>query len=245
MGNNIIQARFEDHIRFLLLRYPKDLKRVAEEASKYIGAEVPMPIIEKILQRFKDKMGKDIKFWVSCNLAQEIIQGHLERQAKLEAMFMSWTGREEALESVCCSAPVTKHEPMQGAPYYRCVKCNETCGTRVVRALELENLKLRLIKDMRQESEHLMKFAKDMGFVANQPQEPLVKNQNYLIVNPPSEKARPIPIHSEIAQGAEQLSPMEREKLIHQLQGQLEEAVETEFVANEKECDESTEPQEN
>jgi phenylacetate-coenzyme A ligase PaaK-like adenylate-forming protein len=99
---------------------------------------------------------------------------------------------------------------------------------------------------MRQESEHLMKFAKDMGFVANQPQEPSIKNQNYLIVNAPSEKARSIPIQSEIAKGAEQLSPMEREKLIHQLQGQLEKAVETEFVStDEKECNESTESQEN
>jgi len=228
MSNSIVKFRLEEKIRFLLLRHPKDLDRVAKEASVYVGRDVPVSVVLKVLEKFRKSQGKDVRLWVACNLAQQIIQGSQERLAKLEAMYQQWDGKEEALESVCCSAPVTKHELMNGSPpYYRCVKCDITCGTKVVRALDLENLKLRVIKDMRQESAHMMKFAKDMGFVATIPEEPVTPptSQNYIFVNnsdKPKKISSDMIIDAEMAQEAQDMPPMEREKLLRELDGMLE-----------------------
>lgn len=233
MSNNIVKYRLEEKIRFLLLRHPKNLDRVCKEASEYAGRDVPVSVVTKVLEKFRKSQGKDVRLWVACNLAQQIIQGSQERLAKLEAMYQQWDGKEEALESVCCCAPVTKHEPADGSPpYYRCVKCNVVCGTAVVRALNLENLKLRLIKDMRQESAHMIKFAKEMGFVATTPEEPVnpPTSQNYIFVNnsdKPKKISSDMIIDAEMAQEAKDLPPMEREKLLRDLDSMLEEAENT------------------
>ena len=231
MSNSIVKFRLEEKIRFLLLRHPKNLDRVAKEASDYVGRDVPVSIVVKVLEKFRKSQGKDVRLWVACNLAQQIIQGSQERLAKLEAMYQYWDGKEEALESVCCRAPITKYEPMDGSPpYYRCVKCDITCGTRVIRALDLENLKLRLIKDMRQESTHMIKFAKDMGFVATTPEaSTLPTSQNYIFVNnsdKPKKISSDMIIDAEMAQEAQDMPPMEREKLLRDLDNLLIEASE-------------------
>jgi len=235
MGN-IVKLKLEEHIRFLLLRYPQNLDRVAEEASNYAGTDVPVSVVNKILVKFKTKQDRDVKYWVACNLAQEVLRQSMSRQAKLEAIYTHWDGKEEPLVSACCEFPVDKHETIEGNIYYRCLKCNNTCNVAKAKNLDLENLKLRLIKDMRLESEHLMKFAKEMGFIAESGEPTSKGDKNYIFVN--QQQNNPplsgIPVESSIAKKAEEMTPMEREKLIHQLTNLAQEATNAEFVEGNK-----------
>jgi len=211
----IQKASFVEHVRYLLLRYPKNFIRVAEEASKFVGREVPVEEVQKIYAKFKKSQDRDVSYWVACNLAKDILQGSMERQAKLEHMFETWDGRELAEVSLCCMAPV-EHIQMGGNEYFRCLKCNETCNVQTLSVLELENLKMKILKQMRDESVHLIKMAKEMGFTTNGPKV-VEKNQQFIYVDK-RENPKPQHIDAEMGEDLENMSPMEREAVLKRLE---------------------------
>lgn len=214
----ISKKSFEDQVRFLILRYPVNLIKVAEEASKFVGRPVPLNEIERIYQKFRKSQNKDVNLWVACNLSQEILYGSQQRLAKLEAMFQQWDGREVAKSSLCCGAPVSEHY-IGESHYYRCLKCDTTCNVQEIRRLELEKLKLAILKDIRTENLFLMKFAKDMGFTGKQP-ETVTKNSNYVFVqtNQAQQAGASVPIDASVGQKIDNMSPMERERFIKSLE---------------------------
>lgn len=226
MGS-IQRINYEDQVRFLILRYPHDLQKVVEAASKLMGVEIPLEEVVRIKQRFKRTLDKDVAARIAANLAQQVIQGSMERCAKLEAMFQMWDGKDVALESLCCLAPVEEHG-LGGNVYHICLKCNTNCGVKVIRDEALQKLKIKLLQEMRAESEHLILFAKQMGFTA--PQEPaqVVNNRNsFLIVGQQqnnTQVSEPVQIDVRMAQKVENMSPVEREHLIHDLQRMADQA---------------------
>ena len=228
MSHSIQKLNYEDHIRFLILQYPGDLQRVAEKASERVGTEVTIEEVTRIKQRMKRTMDRDVAARVAANLAQQVIQGSMERCAKLEAMFQMWDGKDISMKSLCCSAPAIEHPGAYGSTsYYTCAKCETTCGVTVVRDEALQKLKIKLIQEMRAESEHLIAFAKSMGFTA--PQEPAtVVNQrnNFLLVGRQQNNQvnGPVQIDAGVAKQVEDMSPVEREHLIHDLKKMAEQA---------------------
>ena len=219
MSNALQKQNYEDYIRFLILRYPKDLKRVSKEASDYFGQSIPVSEVERILQRFAKKQSRDVNLWVAVNLSREILLGSQQRQAKLEAMYSIWDGQENVARSLCCKAPVESLLEEQENHHFRCLKCNNPCNAEVISHLELERLKMQIIQEMREESLHLMQFAEKMGFVVKSPV-PVTKNQNFILVdNRASGKEAPIPIDTQTCHQIENMAPMEREGLIKRLEG--------------------------
>jgi len=219
MGS-IQKLNYEDQVRFLILRYPHDARKVAEEATKMLNCEITTEEVIRIQQKFKRTLDKDIAARVAANLAQQIVQGSMERCAKLEAMFQMWDGKDEALESVCCSAPVEEHG-LSGNIYHICLKCNTNCGVRVVRDEALQKLKIKLLQEMRAESEHLITFAKQMGFTVPQEPAPIINQKtNFLIVGQQqnTQVNGPVKIDAGVAKKVEDMTPVEREHLIHDLQ---------------------------
>jgi hypothetical protein len=201
----------------LLLRFPRDLKRVAKEASEYFGTEISYTEVSHMQRRFRESQDKDVSLWVACNLAREVLHTSFQRQAKLEAMYQAWDGKESAEVSLCCSAPVEKKEPMQGSAYYRCMKCDNTCKTKHIAKVELEKLKITIIREMRKESEFIMKFAKTMGFAAPSESKNVVKNTNFIYQS--SEKSSSNKgVDHEVAKKLEEMTPIERERVIKSLE---------------------------
>ncbi|MHA1289829.1 MAG: hypothetical protein ACTSPB_20815 [Candidatus Thorarchaeota archaeon] len=234
MGS-IVKREFEEHVRYLLLRFPRDLKRVAKEAGEYVGRLVPVEEVVRIRKRFKAHQDKDVSLWVACNLSREILQSSHQRKAKLDAMYEMWDGKEEVEVSLCCKAPVQKLEPMQGAPYFRCLKCDETCSIKVVKDLSLERLKMDILREMRTESELLLRFAKEMGFTASEgPPQQITKNTNFVLVGNSNKSSQSsVSVDAEVAQKIDDMSPVERERVIKQLEKMSEVAtppVDVEFV---------------
>lgn len=227
MSHNIQKLNYEDRVRFLLLRYPQDPIKVAEEASKLMNTEVTVEEVTRIKKRMQRTLDRDIAARVAANLAQQIIQGSMERCAKLEAMFQMWDGKDIAVESVCCAAPAIEHPGEFGtSSYYTCAKCSTNCGIRVVRDEALQKLKIKLLQEMRAESEHLIAFAKQMGFTAPQELPPVVNQKNFLIVGQQqnNQMTGPVQIDSHMAQKVEDMSPVEREHLIHDLRNMADQA---------------------
>lgn len=228
MSNDLVKLNYEDHIRFLILRYPQDSIKVAEEASKLVGTTITVEEVTRIKQKMKRTLDRDIAARVAFNLAQQIIQGSMERSAKLEAMFQLWDGKDVAFESVCCLAPAVEHPGYMGTTsYYTCAKCGTTCGVKVVRDEALQKLKIKIIQEMREEAEHMMRFAKQMGFTA--PQEPaqVINNRNqFLVVGQQQNNTvnGPVQIDARMAEKVENMSPVERERLIHELQKMADQA---------------------
>jgi hypothetical protein len=109
--------------------------------------------------------------------------------------------------------------------------------------MDVEKLKIRLIKEMRQESSHLIKFAKDMGFVATEKQEGQPKNNNFIFVGSQTQRnaagKSEVDISPEKAKQIENMDPMERERLRHKLEDMLVEAekseIEAEFIEDKDE----------
>ena len=227
----IQKANYEDQVRFLILRYPQDMKKVAEKASEIFNCDISVGEIVRIKQRFKRTMDKDVAARVAANLSQQIIQGSQERCAKLEAMFQLWDGKDEAMESVCCSAPVVEHG-LSGNIYYVCAKCSTNCGVRIVRNEALQKLKIKLIQEMRAESDHLITFAKQMGFTTPQEPVPVVNQRNFLIVGQQQNNqvtTGPVQIDARMAQKVDDMSPVEREHLIQDLKKLADQATDASF----------------
>jgi hypothetical protein len=236
MSHNIQKLNWEEQVRFLILRYPQDMKKVAEKASEIFNCDISVEEVVRIKQRFKRTMDKDVAVQVAANLSRQIVQGSQERCAKLEAMFQLWDGKDEAMESVCCEAPVVEHG-LGGNIYYVCAKCSINCGVRVVRNEALQKLKIKLIQEMRAESDHLINFAKQMGFTAPQESAPVVNQKNFLIVGQQQNNqvtTGPVQIDARIAQKVDDMSPVEREHLIHDLRKLAEGATEATFESSEK-----------
>lgn len=232
--NSIQKTTYEEHVRYLLLRFPKNLMRVAEEASKFVNREVSIEEVKRIYDKFKKSQSKDINYWVACNLAQEILQGSLERNAKLEAMYQTWDGREIAEASICCNAPV-EHIEMGGNSYYRCLACNETCNIKTLSFLDLEELKMKILKQMREESSFLIKMAKEMGFTTGAPKI-VEKNQQFIYVDQRKDKvAEPVNIDASVGKDLENMSPMEREAVLKRLEKMQANEIEAEFEGKGKE----------
>lgn len=226
MSHNLQRLNYEDNIRFLILRYPHNATKVAEEATKILNAEITVEEVLRIQARFKRTMDRDVGLRVAANLAQHVIQGSMERCAKLEAMFQLWDGKDVAMESLCCQAPVIEHPGLDGASdYYVCAKCGTTCGTRTTRDEALQKLKIKLLQEMRAESEHLITFAKQMGFTVPQEPAPIVNNKNNFLIVGQQQNTQvngPAQIDGRMAQKVESMSPVERERLIHDLQKMAE-----------------------
>lgn len=231
MSHNLAKINWEDQVRFLILRYPHDMLKVAESASALMNTTVTVEEVNRIKQRMKRTLDRDIAARVAANLAQHIIQGSMERCAKLEAMFQMWDGKDVAVESLCCSAPAIEHPGAFGTTgYYTCAKCETNCGTRIIRDETLQKLKIKLLQEMRAESEHLIAFAKQMGFTSTQdgPTQVVNNKNQFLIVGQQqnTQMSGPVQIDSRMAKKVDEMSPVEREHLIQDLQKMAETATE-------------------
>lgn len=228
MSNNLARLNYEDLVRFLILQYPGDLQKVAEKASERTGASVTIEEVTRIKQRMKRTLDKDIVARIATNLAQQIIQGSMERCAKLEAMYQLWDGKDAAPQSLCCGSPAIEHPGAFGSSgYFTCAKCGTNCGIKVVRDEALQKLKIKIIQELRAESEHIVQFAKQMGFTAPQELPPVVNQKNqFLIVGQQqnNQMTGPVQIDARMAQKVEDMSPVEREHLIHDLQNMADQA---------------------
>jgi hypothetical protein len=237
MGS-IIKSEWEEHIRFLLLQFPADIQKVAEEASTYFGTDVPVDQVVRIRRKIKSRQDRDVSLWVASSITQKLLQASRERQAKLEAMYTTWHGAEKGIVSVCCKGPVEKWEPTNQPWVHRCLVCNTDCHVKTAMYPEIEKLKMKIIQEMRKESELMVKFAKDLGFTAHEPQKREFHQTTNFVMVGDQKTSEAIPIDVEGAKKLEEMSPVERERVIKKLekmsQGQ-EPPVEAEFVSQPKE----------
>jgi hypothetical protein len=194
-----------------------------------MGSEVTLEMVIKIKRRFRQQQDRDSKLWVSCNMAQMLMEGSQERLVKLRAMYDHWDGLEEMKVSACCEYPIEKHDDTAGNVYYRCLKCDTTCKTRMHHREDVEKLKIKLLQEMRKESDHIVKYTKTLGFVPGNegPETPAIQQKNYIYVDSSqkenSDVSRQLPITEAEARKIDDMTPMEREKLRFKLEGLLEE----------------------
>jgi hypothetical protein len=185
-------------------------------------------MVMKIKRRFRQKQDKDVRFWVSCSMSQLMIQGTQERLAKLEAIYEHWDGLEDMRVSTCCGYPTEEHEDMAHNKYYRCLRCHQTCKITTTHQQDVEKLKIKLVQEMRKESEHIMKYAKTMGFTPNagESENPAVVHKNFVYVDAKQGDSKgpvQLPISAEEAKRVEEMEPMERTQLTRKLEALLEE----------------------
>lgn len=237
MGS-IVKRQFEDQVRCLLLQFPSSPARVAQEASLYFGREVTVEEVVRVRTKMKAQMDRDTALWVASNITQRLFRSVQQREAKLEAMYEAWAGAEQGMVSVCCCGPVEKKWDMSSNEYYFCLACCTNCHVRTARYPEIEKLKMQIVRELRKETELMLKFAKDLGFTAKG-QEPKEVHQhtNFVMVNQGGHEPREaVPIDAEAAKRLEDMSPSERERMIKELErmahGQ-DPVVDAEFVGTE------------
>lgn len=240
--SNIVKRQLEDQIRFLLLQFPSDVGRVASDASEYFGQEITVDQVVRIQRKMKSQQDRDTAMWVASNISQKLFQGIREREAKLEAMFATWAGAEKGCVSVCCGGPVEKKKDVSGNTYHFCLVCCQNAHIRTARYPEIEKLKMQIIREMRKETELMIKFAKDLGFTAkgNEPPKKVHQHTNFVVVGGGGGGGQQgaVPIDAEAAKRLEEMSPTERERIIKSLErmshGQ-DPVVDAEFVTEPKE----------
>jgi len=239
MANKIANLNLEEKIRFFLLRYGQDLVKVKAAAEEYAGKEITVAQIKRVLKQFRAAQTNEVAYWIACNVAQEVIQGSYERQSKLETMYKTWEGKENAEVSSCCKFPVRTVIEPGVCDVHICLKCNQETNRIVLQKLELEDLKMRIIKEMRKEGEHLLKFAKQMGFNAGgetpENPHPIQQANTYILAgsNKEESKSKIRIIDAEIAEDIDKLDPVERMSVLHKLQNHLEEIDSEENISQE------------
>lgn len=242
----IVKRQYEDQIRSLLLQFPSSLSRVAEEASKYFGREITVEDVVRVRTKMKSQMDRDTALWVASNITQRLFRDVQQRVEKLEAMFATWAGAEQGKVSVCCCGPVEKKTDMSGNTYFFCLVCSTNCHVRTARYPEIEKLKMQIVRELRKETELMLKFAKDLGLTAKGSETPKEVHQhtNFVMVNQ-QQGGSPgaVPIDAEAAQRLADMSPSERERLIKELERMAhsrEPVLDAEFVEKDGTVEEGT-----
>lgn len=215
MTKDINEIKLEEKVRSLLLKYHGDVNSVASEAN------VSLPYVLKVAKKFKKSLTSEINDLIATSISREIVFGRKQRIHFYIEMLKSLDKREQPLVCLDCGMPV-RENVVDGVVKYYCIKEDKEVKVRMIDRVELYELKIKILNELRSEDEKLVEWMTKMGFTGIQPSGPsTVFKQTQIFVGDNSKKLKAEDLASDISK----LSPLEAEKIIKALEKQIENAV--------------------
>jgi len=206
MSTSIEKFKLEERIRIAYLKHAGNVEMVATDCN------VDYAYALKICKKFKKRQSRDINVFVGTAMASYVLMGAEERKAHIRELLNEELNKQPVEVSVCCSKPIKKliwdneHRAV-------CQKCEKDCLFRLEDTRD-KNFILKLLKQLREDDETIVKAAEQLGFGDKQDAPAVVKKEiNY---NLHLEKG-----DQELLKRAEDLDPRSREALRNDLRKQM------------------------
>jgi hypothetical protein len=211
---NISKWKLEERIKLSYLRNRGDELSVVEEFND-LGADY----IKKIIKKIKKRQDRNVKELICNTLSQHILLGYESRVSYLRKALNNLDGMDIAYISVCCNF-IT--EFCSGD--YICLKCKSICKVGKVLGKDVSSIRNDLIKSLREEDELLINFMDKMKYNVDPEEYPKeIKKQqfNILYMNDKKSNNTNNVIDAEIVKEVDELSPMDKNKLIKKLEEKI------------------------
>jgi len=163
MTTGIEKFKQQERIRRLFFKYRGDMNTIIKETG------LDGDYIRSVTNKIKRSFSHDINFEIACFITDAILSGREQRLIILEDRLHEIL-KDKRVESICCAAPVSKHE-YEGSTWYKCEKCKGNCEIQEVDMVN-DTQVARLINTMRKEDELIAKFVVAIGIVAANPEQP-------------------------------------------------------------------------
>jgi len=177
-----------------------------------IDCDVDYAYALKICNKFKKRQSRDVNIFVGTAMASYILMGAEERKAHIRELLNEELNKQPVEISACCKYPIKKliwdneHRAV-------CQRCEKDC-LFTLKDIRNKNFILKLLKQLREDDETIVKAAEQLGF-GNKQDAPLVvkKEINYNLHLENNDK--------ELLKKAEELDPRAREMLRNDLRKQM------------------------
>lgn len=201
MTTGIEKFKLEERVRLTYLKHRGDILKVAEEL------ELPLEYVRKIGDKIKKKCRRDVAYLVSTTMMEQLILGHSQRIQYLVECLDSLKDKEEAVQSLCCKAPVEMRIVRRWKEEFFCLDCGKICFVKIVTKTSIYDLKYKAIEMLREEDVALVTFAEKMGYTDKKPDNIYRVTQNVAIIGDTTDKDK------QIVRDLRDLSPRDRQKI--------------------------------
>lgn len=155
------EFKLRERIKLSYLVNRGDIDKVVADVG-----DVSEVYVRRVAKKIRNREDRDYTDKIANNLSSHILIGHNQRMAHLTTLMEKLDkGYEQQFVSTCCRSTVFYKEGLDGKDIAYCHACRRICT--VSPHIDKEDVYMRatLIDKMRKEDEHLVKFAKDMGYV--------------------------------------------------------------------------------
>lgn len=208
MSMNIEKFKLLEKIKKSYLKHRGDVIKVAEELN------LPLDYIRRQVKKLEKADNDAVSVVIADNLTEYILLGYRSRVEYLTSMLEKLDNRDQVLVSVCCGEIV--EEESDG---YKCLKCGKICRVKVADRKMVFELKSKILEQLREEDRVLVEFAEKMGYTFQRPKEEH-KHIHY--------EVKIENVNGETVRKLQELDPMERERVIKELERKLRSEIEEE-----------------
>lgn len=231
MTKNIEQFRLEEKVFLSYAKHRGNADLVARELG------IPYEFALKLCNKLKKRQSRDVNLLITSHIMGTVLLGRESRIQYYTTMLHALEGRDRIELSTCCKSLMVcrlSSEPLV------CLKCGKVATSYVEHQSGIYDMRMRLLKELRDEDKELVEFASKMGYTNRVPDPAMVykDERKYLFVgqgNTHTQGYDGIPEKQRILlEEAGKLSPIERTDLINKIQsGLLEREKEEEKKENE------------
>jgi hypothetical protein len=240
MSNNPIQKfMFEDKIRFYYFRYRGVISKIVSGLKKlpeYKNTTIDPSYVAKVIKKFEKERKNNLGLHVCWNFMEFLHMGVQERLSRYQQWMEELEPKSEVMVSSCHRVPVGEilvTADIDGG--WRCLEpgCNKRTVPILLENVDVYNLRMRLLEEMRKDEGLLLKAIKDLGFTASEPpQVNKVTQYNFHQHNdsPKSNQQLPKELNTEdtkLLTDISELDPRARESMIKRLEKNI--VVDSEF----------------
>lgn len=237
MSNPIQKFMFEDKIRFYYFRHRGVVSKIVAGLKKlpeYKNTTIDPTYIVKVIKKFEKERKNNLGLHVCWNFMEFLHMGVQERLSRYQQWMEELEDKSEVQVSSCHRVPVGHViDEEAGEEYYRCLEpnCNKRTVPILLENIEVYNLRMKLLDEMRKDEGLLLKAIKDLGFTVSEPPEVTkVTQYNFHQHNDSSKPNQRKELDAEdtkLLTGIENLDPRARESMIKRLEKDI--VVDSEF----------------
>lgn len=211
---NINKLKIKEAIKIANFKHRGNVLEISREVGHH------EEFVRKMLYKIKKEEARDVSVLIANNLMQYLFGGHQQRIHYLAEMMVQLSAKESAVVSTCCNYPIFNEvDAVNNRTVVKCSKCSIICNTMTVTHQDIFKLKMKILKELRDEDEALVSFAERMGYSNKEPTPPPpVLKQNFLIVEGNNKFIAP---DQEAMEKIKALPPAERDKLRKQLEERI------------------------
>lgn len=206
MSNDLEKFKLRERIKILMFKHRGSVFDISNELS------LPVDYIQREISKIRKEESKDVSKLISNTLMTHLFEGHKQRIIYLTEMIKSLDNQEMVKASDCCKAPIRiEMDVITSGVRSKCSACSNICNPVRVNHIDVYDLKMKILTELRAEDQSLVSFSEKMGYSNKEPEikQPMVKQDFFIL----SEQKEISGDEKEVRDLIKNMPPPEREKL--------------------------------